>query len=120
MPAGHEDDFLAAPIVTSAAPAATTSPVATCRALTVPATGASMRCSIFIASSTTSRSCSATVLPACTATLTILPGIGALTSPLPWMVPAWRAVALGGGAGTTLPCGGIPGASKGTSASRSP
>ena len=63
-----------------------------------------MGCSIFIASSTTSTSPSATVWPSSTATLTIVPCIGAVTplppaapSPAPrcWRLRRWRTAACG-------------------------
>src|ERR1700693_124050 len=84
--AGNDHDRLFAhvidhPISTRIAPPATRAPGTTATFLTTPLCVASMRCSIFIASRTTSRSRSATESPGFTATLTILPGIGEVTVP---------------------------------------
>ena len=71
-------------------------PGATATRAPFPPTGASMRCSIFIASSTTSDVRSSTACALRTATATILPGIGAMTVPSPPFVARTSASARGG------------------------
>src|SRR4051812_19881838 len=66
----------------STVPAATVAPTSAERPVTTPALWALSGCSIFIASSTTTRSPSATVSPSSTSTFTIVPCMGA-TSPSP-------------------------------------
>ncbi len=58
------------------APAVTEEPTAAVKRLTTPVLWALRGCSIFIASSTTTRSPSATVAPSSTATLTMVPCMG--------------------------------------------
>src|SRR5690606_2943117 len=73
-------------------------PSATGISLTVPAVGAAISFSIFIASSTTSTSPALTAWPTVTATLATVPGSGAVTDPgAP--PPAGAAGAAGAGAG---------------------
>ncbi len=63
---------------TSSSWASTLSPGCTSTSATLPSIVAAMRCSTFIASSTTSVSPTTTVSPACTSTATTRPGVGAV------------------------------------------
>src|SRR3954464_12768842 len=78
---GHYSPF--GSIVRILAPSATCAPTCVETSLTIPSAGASSACSIFIASTTATRSPLVTFAPAETKTASTLPCIGALTVPSP-------------------------------------
>ena len=79
-PCGRAGPGVAPPLISqSAVPAVTVAPTSAEIDVTVPALCALIGCSIFMASSTTIRSPTATSWPSSTATLTIVPCIGAVS-----------------------------------------
>src|SRR5690606_31367028 len=77
----HSGSRLLCSMTARTAPDSTCRPAATFNSATVPADGAAMRCSIFIASRTTRVSPSATSAPSRVSTRTTVPGIGARREP---------------------------------------